>query len=983
MSGLQSYRSIQHYLNTTDSTSSTTGSIVLDGGLGLNKNLYVGGTLYSNSFNLSLTDGSTSVTTGALVVNGGIGIGENLHLGGLMRIHNTTQSTTSITGALVVTGGVGISGSLYHNGLYSSDANGVYTEGRYGNMAFKSASGASSVWAISASDGTTTLFGVSNVGTNVGTRIYSTFESSGSSTGALVVSGGVGIAKNANIGGIAKISNTTVATSSSTGALIVAGGIGCSNRIQFPNDSEKKKVVLYDSGNDFQYFGFGMQSSELRYQISSPTVHHSFYAGTGTTTDQELMRIEGNLGIAQGVKIYHTTESTSSTTGALVVNGGIGIGGSGFVQSNLKMNSSTSRITFTSDATKRRLVLYDVFDNDYQWFGFGIRSSELRYQVSGTTAHHSFYAGTGTTTDQELMRIDGNLGIAQGVKIYHTTETTSSSTGALVVTGGVGIAKDMVIGGTITIQDTTISSSNLTGSLIVSGGIGCGDKIQFPSADVKKRVVFHDSGNNYQFYGIGMQSYELRYQVGLVSGHHSFYAGTGTASEQELMRIDGDLGKAQGVKIYHSTASTSITTGALVVTGGVGISGELYHDGLYSTHSYGTYLEGTYGNIHFKTAAIASSNWNIKASDGTTMLFGVYNGYATGGTQVFSTIESTGTAIGALVVSGGVGIAKDVYIGGEMRIVVTTQATSISTGSAIISGGVGIAKDVYIGGALRVIITTEATSISTGSSIISGGVGIAKDVFIGGEANIIVTTQSTSSSTGSLIALGGAGIAKDVFIGGTTKILITTDTVSETAGAFQVRGGVGVAKNIYAVGGFWMPGGFGSQIRFTPGTSPVSAKMIIGDGTGWCLQVTNVAGSAGVNIYDNGNLHVSGTLTKGGGSFQIEHPDPSKAGWKLRHCFVESPTRGDNIYRYLITTTNGEYTIQLPTYYKYLNENTQIMITPSNGFGSGYGKLDELEENINIKVNMDGEYNVLIIGTRKDQMMRDYWDKDEAEIPPS
>ena len=51
-------------------------------------------------------------------------------------------------------------------------------------------------------------------------------------------------------------------------------------------------------------------------------------------------------------------------------------------------------------------------------------------------------------------------------------------------------------------------------------------------------------------------------------------------------------------------------------------------------------------------------------------------------------------------------------------------------------------------------------------------------------------------------------------------------------------------------------------------------------------------------------LDVRGTLTKTTGSFKIDHPDPEKINThNLYHSFVESPTAGDNLYRYRVTTT--------------------------------------------------------------------------------
>jgi len=72
---------------------------------------------------------SLSPTTGSFVVAGGVGIEKNLNVGGIQRISNDTQSTSTGDGALVVAGGVGIakdlnvagdatiSGNLYVNGI--------------------------------------------------------------------------------------------------------------------------------------------------------------------------------------------------------------------------------------------------------------------------------------------------------------------------------------------------------------------------------------------------------------------------------------------------------------------------------------------------------------------------------------------------------------------------------------------------------------------------------------------------------------------------------------------------------------------------------------------------------------------------------------------------------------------------------------------------------------------------------------------------
>lgn len=110
-----------------------------------------------------------------------------------------------------------------------------------------------------------------------------------------------------------------------------------------------------------------------------------------------------------------------------------------------------------------------------------------------------------------------------------------------------------------------------------------------------------------------------------------------------------------------------------------------------------------------------------------------------------------------------------------------------------------------------------------------------------------------------------------------------------------------------------------------------------------------------------------GALSKTSGTFRINHPDPSKTATKyLQHSFVESPTRGDNIYRFSVCTSNCAASVVLPDYYKFLNEDDQVWVSPKNHFGSGYGIVDATQSCISVTTNADGEYNLLLIGTRKD-----------------
>jgi len=76
-----------------------------------------------------------------------------------------------------------------------------------------------------------------------------------------------------------------------------------------------------------------------------------------------------------------------------------------------------------------------------------------------------------------------------------------------------------------------------------------------------------------------------------------------------------------------------------------------------------------------------------------------------------------------------------------------------------------------------------------------------------------------------------------------------------------------------------------------------------------------------------GDVHISGTLSKSGGSFRIDHPqDP--AGKYLSHSFVESPDM-KNVYDGVVTTdARGAAAVELPDWFETLNRDFRYQLTP-------------------------------------------------------
>jgi hypothetical protein len=296
---------------------------------------------------------------------------------------------------------------------------------------------------------------------------------------------------------------------------------------------------------------------------------------------------------------------------------------------------------------------------------------------------------------------------------------------------------------------------------------------------------------------------------------------------------------------------------------------------------------------------------------------------------------------------------------GNSSTVVGGNGNTASNSYSFVANGIANKACAYysfIGGGLSNTASGGASFVGMGSSNISSG----WRSFIGnGQNNTASNSYSflgggyCNTASGYYSFLGGgccntASGACSVILGGVYNTASNTNSFIgngffNTVSGYQsvVVGGAGNSVSGCCSG---ILGGFGNTITHTE-------SFIIG---------ANLTSSANCTTYVN-------ALSKTSGTFRINHPDPTKtATHYLQHSFVESPTRGDNIYRYKITTCNCAASVELPEYYRFLNEDDQVWVSPIGHFGSAYGVIDSCQKSVNFVSNADGEYNVLIIGTRKD-----------------
>jgi hypothetical protein len=94
----------------------------------------------------------------------------------------------------------------------------------------------------------------------------------------------------------------------------------------------------------------------------------------------------------------------------------------------------------------------------------------------------------------------------------------------------------------------------------------------------------------------------------------------------------------------------------------------------------------------------------------------------------------------------------------------------------------------------------------------------------------------------------------------------------------------------------------------------------------------NPAASPGTG---NGNLSVNGTLSKGGGSFKIDHPlDPQNK--YLYHSFVESPDMKNVYDGNVVLDAHGEALVELPDWFEALNSDFRYQLTSIGRFSPVY-----------------------------------------------
>jgi len=439
--------------------------------------------------------------------------------------------------------------------------------------------------------------------------------------------------------------NATVGGTLTVAALVTANGganVVTSGFTQTQTGNE-----LRFSRNGFNYVAMdGGTSANIR-----------FLGTTTTAGDTGIL----NLANTQ-VAVLPTTASTTTSSGALVVgngtSGGLGVGGAITLGGRLNAFGTAAALTHQVYVYNQLASATNAALSGAQYLAQPGYSTFVGTTGNGTNAsYQGSIIGSAVVSEQGYVISDavrGLLlhGVNGGIKfatnnpgtqagsisnagvwtIDTATDSTTKSDGALVVSGGVGVEKNIIAGSGIAARGTLTLPAAWTGSY----GIG----LEHNNATATSRIFFGD-GTGYTLKFASRSSSTTTDRMTLTDTGNLTLAGTLTATRQ-ITSTDTSQANDTSQAYFQAIAGNDATLGGLVVTLGARPSAT-------GANRYAFIGSGDNGAMRPLSLCDNGS--------------GAY-----GQVLVRSSSASTGTSSGALVVSGGVGVAGAVNVGTYLKL---------------------------------------------------------------------------------------------------------------------------------------------------------------------------------------------------------------------------------------------------------------------------------------------------------------------------
>lgn len=225
----------------------------------------------------------------------------------------------------------------------------------------------------------------------------------------------------------------------------------------------------------------------------------------------------------------------------------------------------------------------------------------------------------------------------------------------------------------------------------------------------------------------------------------------------------------------------------------------------------------------------------------------------------------------------------------------------------------------------------------------------------------------------------------------------------ELTSIVNTAAGIQITHAGYGIGGSFTQTGHGTALRgFKTGGGTGRCGEFINDDTtnfddgvliqtntsttgAFALHANNTGPGKGALLsggaHTGGDHSISGLLSKGGGTFKIDHPhDPENK--YLYHSFVESPDMMNVYNGNVVLNSNGKAVIQMPAWFEDLNKEFRYQLTCIGGYANVYVSQEMSGGQFEIAGGKQGlKVSWQVTGIRKDKFADANRVQVEAEKP--
>jgi cytoskeletal protein CcmA (bactofilin family) len=579
------------------------------------------------------------------------------------------------------------------------------------------------------------------------------------------------------------IQNIGVVTRKDTshGAMFVTG-IGRANDI--PN------ARIITDYNDMQYVYVNSENNDLK-KITSANLNIPL-----TTAVSSSSNSAANAVTLRGVSIT----SGDGFHGDLVVAGNVTVD-----TNTLKVDAEANRVGILTASPGQTLdVRGSISTDDYL-----IHNGDTNTKI-GFSGDDTFVVNTNGT---EQLKIDtnGNTYVTSNLTVDTNTlhiDSISNRVGilttlpgqALDVRGAANVGTFTTTSGTVT--DGTHSTSKDTGVLVLTqGGLGVEANIHSTNVFATSHIAVGTSATSNTFDVRGTAN------VGalVTTSTHISDSTTSTSTTSGALQVRGGVSTQENLnvggvtKVWDTTAASNKTSGALQVLGGVGIDKDLYAtDGHFTTDVSVGSLTNKY--IPYANASkILTDSQISQEADGTVV---ISNDVEITGTLLVSG-DSFEVSAGELVVQDRIIDIANNNPDHALDIGILLEHPGHNIG--IIHHGtdeltIGYTQNGYSDTHILQDYSNHITMNVWGHVITQNTVTVEyNDVYIvGGGLGIGIGDRGDGKPHANIHVVGNVHVTSNISTTGNVIIDDSTSTTSKTTGALQVTGGVGVQGDIYA-----------------------------------------------------------------------------------------------------------------------------------------------------------------------------------------